>query len=48
MELLREPHGEGATVCLVTHDHHYAEFAERTVHLPDGRVVGQADGAALG
>ena len=39
MELLRDLHREGSTICLVTHDKHYAEFAERTIHLLDGRVV---------
>src|SRR5579862_1963615 len=41
MELLRELHGEGATICLVTHDPHYAASAERTIHLLDGCVVGK-------
>jgi putative ABC transport system ATP-binding protein len=39
MELLRELHRGGATVCMVTHDPRYAQHAERTVHLFDGRVV---------
>jgi putative ABC transport system ATP-binding protein len=39
MELLRELHRAGATVCMVTHDPRYALHAERTVHLFDGRVV---------
>jgi putative ABC transport system ATP-binding protein len=39
MELLRNLHREGATICMVTHDPRYAEFAERTVHLFDGQVV---------
>jgi putative ABC transport system ATP-binding protein len=39
MELLRELHRGGATVCMVTHDPRYALHAERTVHLFDGRVV---------
>ena len=39
MELLRELHREGATICMVTHDPRYANFAERTVHLFDGRIV---------
>jgi putative ABC transport system ATP-binding protein len=42
MDLLGELHGEGATLCLVTHDPRYAGHAQRTVHLLDGRVV--ADG----
>ncbi len=39
MELLRELHGEGATICMVTHDPRYARSAERSIHLFDGRVV---------
>ena len=39
MELLRELHQDGATVCMVTHDTRYAKHAERTVHLFDGRIV---------
>jgi putative ABC transport system ATP-binding protein len=38
MHLLQELHREGATVCMVTHDPRYAQCAERTVHLFDGRV----------
>lgn len=39
MELLRDLHREGATICMVTHDPRFARHAERTVHLFDGRVV---------
>jgi len=39
MELLRQLHGEGATVCIVTHDPRYALHADRTVQLFDGRIV---------
>jgi putative ABC transport system ATP-binding protein len=39
MELLRELHGQGATICMVTHDPRYARHAERQIHLFDGRVV---------
>jgi putative ABC transport system ATP-binding protein len=39
MELLKELHEAGATICIVTHDTRYARFAERTIHLFDGRVV---------
>ncbi len=39
MELLRELHREGATICMVTHDPRFARHAERTIHLFDGRVV---------
>jgi putative ABC transport system ATP-binding protein len=39
MELLKELHGEGATICMVTHDPRFAGIADRTVHLVDGRIV---------
>jgi len=39
MELLQDLHREGATICMVTHDPRYADLAERTVHLFDGRIV---------
>ncbi len=39
MELLRDLHRQGSTICMVTHDPRYSEFAERTVHMFDGRIV---------
>jgi putative ABC transport system ATP-binding protein len=39
MELLRELHRDGATICMVTHDPRYARYAQRTIHLFDGRIV---------
>jgi len=39
MTLLRELHKAGATICMVTHDPRYAEFADRTIHLFDGKIV---------
>ncbi len=39
MELLRELHRGGATICMVTHDPRYARHADREVHLFDGKVV---------
>jgi putative ABC transport system ATP-binding protein len=39
MELLRELHRDGATICMVTHDPRFSRHADRTVHLFDGRVV---------
>lgn len=39
MGLLRELHRNGATICMVTHDPHYAHFADRTIHLFDGQIV---------
>ena len=46
MALLRELHAEGATICLVTHDERYAHDAERTIHLFDGKIVGEKVAAA--
>jgi putative ABC transport system ATP-binding protein len=42
MDLLRELHREGATICMVTHDPRYARYAERTIHLFAGKVVDEA------
>ena len=39
MDLLRDLHREGATICMVTHDPRFAKHAERSIHLFDGRVV---------
>ena len=39
MDLLKELHQSGATICMVTHDARYASHAVRTIHLFDGRVV---------
>jgi len=39
MGLLRDLHRQGATICMVTHDPRYARFAERNIHLFDGRIV---------
>jgi putative ABC transport system ATP-binding protein len=39
MDLLSGLHRQGATICMVTHDPRYAQCADRSVHLFDGRVV---------
>ena len=39
MELLQSLNREGSTICMVTHDPRYAQYAQRTVQLFDGRVV---------
>ncbi len=39
MELMRELHSGGATICMVTHDVRYAKYADRTIKLFDGRIV---------
>ena len=48
MELLRELHKGGATICMVTHDPRYARHADRQVHLFDGRVVEEEKQAKAG
>jgi putative ABC transport system ATP-binding protein len=45
MGLLKDLHEAGSTVLMVTHDPRYSRFAERTVHLFDGRIV--EEGIAL-
>ena len=37
--ILRELHRAGSTICMVTHDPRYAQHADRTVRIFDGRVV---------
>jgi len=39
MSLLTELHNEGATICMVTHDPRYADYAHRKIHMFDGRIV---------
>src|SRR5206468_9616134 len=46
MELLRELHRGGATLCMVTHDPRYARHADRTIHLFDGRIVEESAATA--
>jgi putative ABC transport system ATP-binding protein len=45
MDLLREIHNSGATICMVTHDSRYAGHAERTLHLFDGRIAEDTNAA---
>jgi len=47
MDLMRELHRGGATICMVTHDPRYAAHADRSVHLFDGRVVEENVGAGV-
>ncbi len=46
MDLLRELHRGGATICIVTHDPRYARYADRSIHLFDGRIVEESVEAA--
>jgi putative ABC transport system ATP-binding protein len=41
MNLLSELNGEGATIVMVTHNQHDAEYAHRIVNLFDGQVVAE-------
>ena len=43
MELLRELHREGSTICMVTHDARYVRHADRSIQLFDGRITEQAE-----
>jgi putative ABC transport system ATP-binding protein len=43
MELLRDLHQEGTTICMVTHDLRFAKHAGREIHLFDGKVVSEQD-----
>jgi putative ABC transport system ATP-binding protein len=47
MDLLRELHRAGSTICMVTHDNRFARHADRTIHLFDGRVVDESAAEAL-
>ncbi len=42
MTLLDDLHKQGASICMVTHDPRYAEFAQRKIFMFDGRVVDEA------
>ncbi|MEO8577150.1 MAG: ABC transporter ATP-binding protein, partial [Gemmatimonadales bacterium] len=44
-DLLRELHGGGATICMVTHDARYAQHADRVIALLDGRIVAMPEAA---
>jgi putative ABC transport system ATP-binding protein len=48
MDLLRDLHRNGATICMVTHDPRYAEHAERTVHLFDGKIANETSTSQVG
>src|SRR5437764_3810471 len=39
MDLLRDLHRQGATICMVPHDPRYAKFTDRTIRLVDGRII---------
>jgi putative ABC transport system ATP-binding protein len=47
MDLLKELHDDGATICMVTHDPRYARHAQRAIHLFDGQIVREQNGAPV-
>jgi putative ABC transport system ATP-binding protein len=47
MDLLRDIHQSGATICMVTHDPRYTNHAERAVHLFDGRIIEETKPTSL-
>jgi putative ABC transport system ATP-binding protein len=48
MDLLRELHDGGATICMVTHDPRFAQIAQRTIRLFDGRVTAEDEAVVAG
>jgi len=47
MELLAALHRDGSTICMVTHDPRWVYFADRTIHLFDGRIVADEETAEV-
>ncbi len=39
MEILQKLHSEGRTIVMITHDAKNAQYAERTLHLQDGKFL---------
>jgi len=39
MDLMKELHLNGSTICMVTHDPRFARRADRTINLFDGCIV---------
>jgi putative ABC transport system ATP-binding protein len=39
LDLMSELHRKGATIIVVTHDPHVAEYTERTIRIVDGRIA---------
>ena len=40
LDLLRELHGEGTTILVITHDHEVAAAMERRIEIRDGKIIG--------
>jgi putative ABC transport system ATP-binding protein len=43
MDLLTALHADGRTVLVVTHDTHVGAYAQRIVHIKDGRILNRGD-----
>jgi putative ABC transport system ATP-binding protein len=43
MDLLRDLHRAGSTICMVTHDPRFSRYAARMINLFDGRVVSEQE-----
>jgi putative ABC transport system ATP-binding protein len=39
MEMLKQLHQSGTTICMVTHDPRFVQMADRVIHMLDGRLV---------
>lgn len=39
LDFFRELHRGGQTIIMVTHEHEYSKFAQRIVHLDDGKIT---------
>lgn len=48
MRLLTELNNDGTSILMVTHSPTYAEYAHRTIHLFDGKIVTENVGRAFG
>jgi putative ABC transport system ATP-binding protein len=46
MEILRQLHGSGTTIAVITHNEEVAHYADRTISIVDGRI--QAGAAMIG
>ena len=43
MRLLSDLHHDGSTICMVTHNPHFASHAERELYLFDGKIVSELE-----
>ena len=46
LEILKELHGEGRTVILITHDNDIAAQAKRVIKIKDGRIESDSEAIA--